>query len=60
MLWAAAFNSFRTAVIMQGIVARLVKGQTNSVKAESFALQTLPYAFWAHARVQRVKNNLAL
>jgi aminoglycoside phosphotransferase (APT) family kinase protein len=56
MLWAAAFNSFRTAIIMQGIAARLAKGQTNSAKARPFALQTFPYALLAYARVQRIKD----
>lgn len=55
MLWAAAFNSFRTAVITQGIAARMGQGQASSTKARPLALQTLPLALLAHARVQRVK-----
>lgn len=60
MLWAAAFNSFRTAVIMQGIAARLARGQTNSAQAVPFALQTFPYAVLAYARVQQIKDSSGL
>jgi aminoglycoside phosphotransferase (APT) family kinase protein len=54
--WALVFSFFRTAVIMQGIAARLAKGQASGVKAKEFALQTLPYALWSQARIQSVKE----
>lgn len=54
--WAVAFSYFRTAVIMQGIAARLARGQASGVKAKEFALQTLPYALWTQARIQSIKD----
>ncbi|KAK1763984.1 kinase-like domain-containing protein [Phialemonium atrogriseum] len=54
--WAVAFSNFRTAVVMQGIAARFVNGQASGVKAKEFASQTVPYALWAQARVQMIKQ----
>lgn len=53
--WAAAFNNFRTAVIMQGIASRMEMGQASGVEAKQFAMQTLPYAMWAHARSENIE-----
>jgi aminoglycoside phosphotransferase (APT) family kinase protein len=54
MEWAIAFSNFRTAIIMQGITARLVAGQASGIKAKQFSLQTIPYALWSYARVQKI------
>ncbi|ORY69031.1 kinase-like domain-containing protein [Pseudomassariella vexata] len=56
MDWAVAFSNFRTAVIMQGIAARVVKGQASGIKARQFALQTLPYALWSQSRIEKIKQ----
>lgn len=53
--WAAAFNNFRTAVIMQGIASRMEMGQASGVEAKQFAMQTLPHAMWAHARSENIE-----
>ncbi|KAH7371120.1 kinase-like domain-containing protein [Pyrenochaeta sp. MPI-SDFR-AT-0127] len=55
MEWAVAFANFRTAIIMQGIMARLVTGQASGVEAKQFALQSIPYALWSYARAQKIK-----
>ena len=52
--WAIAFNHFRTAVIMQGIGARLATGQASGIKAAEFASQTNPYALWSRASVASI------
>ncbi|KAJ4178921.1 hypothetical protein NW767_013263 [Fusarium falciforme] len=54
--WGIAFSNFRTAVIMQGIAARIVRGQASGAKARQFAQQTLAYASWAYARVARLQQ----
>ncbi|KAH7083502.1 kinase-like domain-containing protein [Paraphoma chrysanthemicola] len=54
--WAVAFNLFRTAVIMQGITARMAQEQASGTKAARFALQTIPYAIWSNASVEMIKN----
>lgn len=54
--WAVAFSNFRTAVIMQGIAARLARGQQSGIKARQFAQQALPYSLWCRARVQKLKQ----
>ncbi|KIV99689.1 uncharacterized protein PV09_08680 [Verruconis gallopava] len=53
--WALAFSNFRTAVIMQGIAARLLKGQASGIKAKQYALQSLTYAIWSHAGIRSIK-----
>ncbi|KAH7109894.1 kinase-like domain-containing protein [Dendryphion nanum] len=58
--WALAFGNFRTAVIMQGIAARLAMGQASGIKAKEYALQTLPYALWSHSRIRSIKNKRQL
>jgi aminoglycoside phosphotransferase (APT) family kinase protein len=52
--WGVAFSNFRTAVIMQGIAARVLKGQASGNKARQFAQQTLVYALWGYARVAKL------
>ncbi|KAI9168096.1 kinase-like domain-containing protein [Paramyrothecium foliicola] len=54
MDWAFAFGCFRTAIIMQGIAARVITGQATGVQARQFAAQALPYALWSWARVQAI------
>jgi aminoglycoside phosphotransferase (APT) family kinase protein len=54
--WGIAFSNFRTAVIMQGIAARIVRGQASGAKARQFAQQTLAYASWAYARVVKLEQ----
>lgn len=53
--WAIAFNLFRTAVIMQGIAARLALGQASGIKAAEFAMQTNHYALWSQTCVELIK-----
>ncbi len=53
--WALAFGNFRIAVIMQGIAARLVKGQSTGIRAKEYALQTLTYSLWSLARIRGIK-----
>ncbi|KAI9895043.1 MAG: hypothetical protein M1814_000268 [Vezdaea aestivalis] len=40
--WAAAFDVLRAAMIVQGIKARVAKGQASSAKAEEYARQVEP------------------
>lgn len=54
--WGIAFSNFRTAVIMQGIAARVVRGQASGTKAREFAQQTLAYASWAYARMVKLQG----
>jgi aminoglycoside phosphotransferase (APT) family kinase protein len=53
--WALAFGNFRTAVIMQGIAARLATGQASGIKAREYTLQAITYALWSHSRIQSIK-----
>ncbi|KAF1984628.1 APH-domain-containing protein [Aulographum hederae CBS 113979] len=52
--WATAFGAWRTAVVMQGIAARVVGGSASGVEARKFAGQAVPYALWAHERARRI------
>ncbi|KAG5812618.1 hypothetical protein H9Q74_003579 [Fusarium xylarioides] len=56
--WGLAFSNFRTAVIMQGIAARIVRGQASGSMAREFAQQTLAYASWGYARVENLQYRL--
>ncbi|KAH6869046.1 kinase-like domain-containing protein [Thelonectria olida] len=60
MEWGIAFSNFRTAVIMQGIAARMARGQASGTKAKQFASQTLAYALCSFHRVTRIKEALPL
>ncbi|KAJ4040823.1 hypothetical protein NW756_011205 [Fusarium oxysporum] len=58
--WGVAFSNFRTAIVMQGIAARIVRGQASGSKAREFARQTLAYASWGYARVEKLQQRLRL
>lgn len=56
LIWGAAFGTFRSSVIFQGIAARYAVRQASSPHAKEYAAKMKPFAEHAYQLVKKVMD----
>ncbi|RMD44534.1 hypothetical protein DV735_g533, partial [Chaetothyriales sp. CBS 134920] len=59
LAWGNAFGGFRSAIIVQGIAARLALRQASGITAKVYANKLIPTGLWTWEQVKKLKDGSA-